>query len=103
MHLVVADGQLVGFMNVEALQSVPRDEWSMNAVQSVMKPRDQIQWATPDEPAMTLIERMRRSGAEQMAVITGGNIIGMVTRDSIARVLQTRNDVAHLTRHLPEN
>jgi Zn-dependent protease/predicted transcriptional regulator len=103
MHLVVADGQLVGFMTVEALQSVPRDEWSMNAVQRVMKPRDQIQWAAPDEPALTLIERMRRSGAEQMAVITGGNIIGMVTRDSIARVLQTRNDVAHLTRHLPEN
>ena len=34
MHLVVSDGQLVGFMTVEALQSVPREEWSMMSVQA---------------------------------------------------------------------
>ena len=39
--------------------------------------------------------------AEQMAVIHGGNIVGMVTRDSIMRVVQTRNDLAHLTKHDP--
>jgi Zn-dependent protease/predicted transcriptional regulator len=103
MHLVVADGQLVGFMSVHGLQSVPRDEWSMMSVQGVMKPRDHMQWATPEEPALELLERMRRSNAEQMAVITGGNIVGMVTRDSIMRVVQTRNDLAHLTRHSPQS
>ena len=102
IHLVVTDGQLVGLMSVQALQSVPREEWSMMSVQAVMRSRDQMQWATPEESALELLDRMRQSNAEQMAVITGGNIIGMVTRDSIMRVVQTRNDLAHLTRHAPE-
>jgi Zn-dependent protease/predicted transcriptional regulator len=100
-HLVVTEGQLVGLMSVRDLQSVPREEWSMMSVQAVMKPRDQMQWAAPEESALDLLERMRRSNAEQMAVIHGGNIIGMVTRDSIMRVVQTRNDLAHLTKHDP--
>ena len=101
IHLVVADGQLVGFMTVEALQAVPRDEWPMMSVQAVMKSRDHMQWAAPEEPALSLLDRMRNTNAEQMAVITGGNIVGMVTRDSIMRAVQTRNDLAHLTKHLP--
>jgi len=97
MHLVVADGQLVGYMTVDALQAIPREEWSMMAVQGAMMPRDHLQWAAPEEPALDLLERMRRNNVEQMAVITGGNVVGMVTRDSISRVVQMRNDLRHLS------
>ena len=39
-HLVITDGRLAGLMTIEALQSVPRDEWSGTSVQAVMLPRD---------------------------------------------------------------
>jgi hypothetical protein len=39
--------------------------------------------------------------SEQTAVINGGNIVGVVTRDSIMRVVQTRNDLALITKHDP--
>ena len=81
----------------EALQSVPREEWPMNSVQAVMLSRDGLQLAAPEDSAVELLERMRSSNVDQMAVITGGNIVGMVTRDSISRAVQTRNDVGHLT------
>jgi Zn-dependent protease/CBS domain-containing protein len=96
-HLVVTDAKLVGLMTLEALQSVPREEWGMTSVQAVMLPRDRLQWAAPDEPAMDLLERMRRAQVNQMAVITDGNVVGMVTRDSVQRALETRSDLARVT------
>jgi hypothetical protein len=32
-----------------------------------------------------------------MAVINGGNLVGLVTRDSILRVVQARADLGHLS------
>jgi Zn-dependent protease len=96
VHLVVSDGKLAGLMTLEALQTVPRDEWSMMSVQAVMLSRDTLEWAAPEEPAMELLDRMRRTEVDQMAVITGGNVVGLVTRDSVQRILQTRHDLARL-------
>ncbi len=95
-HLVVADGQLVGLMTFEALQAVPRAEWPNTSVQAAMLSRDRVQWAAPDEPALDLLERMRRAQVDQMAVVTGGSVVGLVTRDSILRVVQTRTEPGHV-------
>jgi Zn-dependent protease/predicted transcriptional regulator len=96
-HLVVSDGQLVGLITVQLLQAVPREEWVTTSVQAVMFPRDALQWAAPEEPALSLLERMRNANVEEMAVVTGGNLVGLVTRDSILRVVQARVDLRHLT------
>jgi len=97
-HLVVSsDGQLAGLMTVEALQAVPRDEWHTTSVQAVMLSRDGLQWAAPEESALALLERMRNANVEEMAVVNGGNLVGLVTRDSITRVVQARVDLGHLT------
>jgi Zn-dependent protease/predicted transcriptional regulator len=95
-HLVVAHDQLVGLMTAEALHSVPNQDWDVTSVQAVMLPKDRLHWAAPEEPALSLLDRMRTIGMQQMPVITGGNVVGIVTRDSILRVLQTRHEVGSL-------
>ena len=60
-----------------------------------MLSRDGLQWAAPEEPALELLERMRNANVEEMAVVTGGNLVGLVTRDSILRVVQARMDLGH--------
>jgi Zn-dependent protease/predicted transcriptional regulator len=97
-HLVVAHDQLVGLMTAEALHSVPNQDWDVTSVQAVMLPKDKLHWAAPEEPALSLLDRMRTIGMQQMPVITGGNVVGIVTRDSILRVLQTRHEVGSLVR-----
>ncbi len=91
-HLVVAHEQLVGLMTAEALHSVPQNDWDVTSVQAVMLPKEKLQWAAPEEPALTLLDRMRNVGMQQMPVIAGGSVVGIVTRDSIMRVLQTRTN-----------
>lgn len=99
VHLVTMDDRLVGLMNVTSLSTVPRDEWDMNAVQSVMVPRDKILWASPQEPLQRLLERLIAADVNQMPVVNhegedgAANIVGMVTREAILRVIQTRSEL----------
>jgi len=97
-HLVITDDRLVGMMNVHTLNSVPRDEWVHTSVQAVMIPRERILWATPDEPLLGLLERLLTADVNQMPIVSGSDngaaqIVGMVTRDSILRVLRTRSEL----------
>jgi CBS domain-containing protein len=97
-HLVITGERLVGMMNVQTLNSVARDEWAHMSVQGVMIPRDKILWAAPEEPLLGLLERLVSADVNQMPVVSGGTgdgaqIIGMITRDSILRVVRTRAEV----------
>lgn len=96
-HLVVSDGQLAGLMTIQTLRAVPQEDWGSTSVQAVMLPRERLQLAAPEESALALLERMRNTNVDEMAVVTGGNLIGLVTRDSILRVVQARVDLRHLT------
>jgi Zn-dependent protease/predicted transcriptional regulator len=97
-HLVIKEDRLVGMMNVHTLNSVPRDEWAHNSIQAVMIPRERILWATPDEPLLGLLERLLTADINQMPIVSGSDngaaqIIGMVSRDSILRVMKTRSEI----------
>lgn len=97
-HLVITDDRLVGMMNVHTLNSVPRNEWENTSVQAAMIPRERILWATPDEPLLGLLERLLTADVNQMPIVSGSDngaaqIVGMVTRASILRVLRTRSEL----------
>jgi Zn-dependent protease/predicted transcriptional regulator len=101
-HLVTTDDRLVGMVNVHALNSVPRNEWGNMSVQGVMIPREKILWARPEESLLGLLERLVAADVNQMPVVSdtendGAHIIGMITRDSILRVMQARSEVGSLT------
>ena len=97
VHLVTMHDRLVGLMNVSALSQVPREDWNVNSVQAVMVPREKILWAAPDEPLQKLLERLIAADVNQMPVVTqleeGAHIVGMVTREAILRVIQTRSEL----------
>ena len=101
-HLVTTDDRLVGMINVRTLNSVPRDEWSNTSVQGVMIPREKILLARPEESLLGLLERLVAADVNQMPVVSdtendGAHIIGMITRDSILRVMQARSEVGTVT------
>ena len=98
VHIVTMGQRLVGMMNVAALNTVPREDWNMNSVQAVMVPRERILWAAPDEPLPALLDRLVAADVNQMPVVQHSedgmaNIVGMVTRDAILRVIQTRSEL----------
>jgi predicted transcriptional regulator len=92
-HLVVTDGELMGLMSVHLLNRVPHENWASTSVQAAMIPREQIHWTAPEEPVLSLLERMQNEDINQMPVVTAGQVVGLVSRESILRVVQTHAEV----------
>jgi Zn-dependent protease len=92
-HLVVADGHLAGLMTLDALKSVPQSEWMGTSVQAVMLPRDRVNWTTPQETALALMDRMRNEGLQEVAVVDNESVVGLVTLDSVAQAVQIRAEL----------
>jgi Zn-dependent protease/predicted transcriptional regulator len=95
-HIVTGSGKPVGLVTLHAARMEPREEWANTAIQAVMLPIDRIHSASPEEPVLGVLERMQSEDVNQMPVISEGQIIGMVARDAILRVLQTRIQAGHL-------
>lgn len=92
-HLVVSDGQLAGLITLDALKAVPESEWSRTSVQAVMLPRDRVYWTTPTETALALMDRMREGNLQQVAVVDGERVVGLVTLESVAQAVQIRAEL----------
>ena len=95
-HIVTGVGKPVGLITIHAARTVPRDEWPNTSLQAVMTPIDKMQAASPEEPALGLLERMQRDGVNQIPVVSGGDIVGVIGRDAILHLLQTRLQLGHL-------
>jgi predicted transcriptional regulator len=89
-HVVTADGNPVGLITLHGACSVPHDRWGNTSIQAVMLTLDRIHSASPDEPVIGVLERMQKEDINQMPVASDGRIVGMITRDTILRFLQTR-------------
>jgi Zn-dependent protease/predicted transcriptional regulator len=99
-HFVLSDGQLLGLINVHALNSVPRKQWPDTSVQAAMIPRDKIVCSAPDQPLLPLLKQMIEADVNQVPVLSAvagspsdSRVVGIVTRDSILQVIQAHNEV----------
>ncbi len=98
-HLVISDGALLGLMTVHLLNRVPREEWAATSVQAGMIQREEIRWARPEDPVLVLLERMSNEDINQMPVVADGAVVGMVTRETILRVVRARVELGRLVAH----
>lgn len=95
-HVVTGAGRPVGLIALAVVRSVPRSEWTNTSVQAVMQPLDKIPAAAPNEPATAILERMQQEEIGQIPVVSEGQIVGIIGRDTILRALQTRLQLGHL-------
>jgi len=97
-HLVTSGDELLGLMSLHTMNQVPREDWAVTSVQAAMVPRERLLTAWPDEPALSVLERMQSSDVNQMPVVANGEVVGMISRESILRMLQTRAELGELSR-----
>lgn len=95
-HVVTALGQPVGLVTLHAVRSVPRSEWDNTSIQAVMQPLSKIPVVSPNEPATKILERMQQEEIGEIPVVSQGQIVGIIGRDTILRALQTRLQLGHL-------
>lgn len=85
---VVDDGRLVGLVCIGDVSRLPQDAWDRAPVSAIMTPRERLVVATPDEEALSALRKFAERDVEQLPVLEGDELVGMLTRSAIARWLE---------------
>jgi Zn-dependent protease len=80
------EGQPAGVVTVAALESVPPSQRHVVRAGDVAVPAWAVAVTRPDEPVARLVGRLR-GGSGIAVVVVGGELVGVVTRDDIARAV----------------
>ncbi len=89
--MVVDEGRLVGILTLDNIKSVPQPSWEATQIRKIMAPADKLRVAYPDQEALSILEQMEADDINQMPVVSGGRVIGLITRDNLIRFLHVRS------------
>jgi Zn-dependent protease len=84
-----------GLLTLHRLKDVPRERWHVTRVNEVMIPYDKMKRTNPDCELIECLDEMNRDGVNQLPVMEGTKLLGMLTREDIVNFLQTLQQFGH--------
>ena len=91
--LVVEDNHLAGLITTHEIKDIPRDEWPSKTVADAMRTFDNLQTIKPETSLTDALETMASNDVNQLPVVSGRRIAGVISRNSIVQLLQTRREL----------
>jgi Zn-dependent protease/CBS domain-containing protein len=87
-------GHVAGLITAGEVRATDRSRWPEMQIHQIMQPLDRVRAIEPDTPIIKAAELMAREDLNQLPVISDEHIQGMITRDRIFQVLQSRMQLA---------
>jgi Zn-dependent protease len=87
--IVEKAGVIAGLMTLHKVREVPRPDWPSTRVSQAMIPAEKMKWVSPDGELWEALQEMNRDGVNQLPVMTGGRIQGVLSRENVIDYLQT--------------
>ncbi len=84
---VLDQGGLRGMICLEDVRRLDRSQWSEQRVENVMTPAEGLHTVGPNERATAALDLLVQRGINQLPVVEGGRLVGMVTREDILKWL----------------
>jgi Zn-dependent protease len=94
--LVDRGDHTAGLVTLHNIKEVPRSSWATMTAAQAMTPLEKLSRIDANAELWTALEKMGGSGINQMPVMRGGDLVGMLTRGDIVRYLQTLQQVGNL-------
>ena len=91
---VMAGEELLGLVTLTDVRKLERDQWPATAVFNVMTPFERLRTVSFGEDARQLLQLMSEADLNQVPVVEGRRLLGMVTRADILHLIQLRREVA---------
>ncbi|MDO8669805.1 MAG: site-2 protease family protein [Dehalococcoidia bacterium] len=92
---VVADGRLVGLISLTDLKRIPRDKWTTTPIRDVMTKLDELKTVSVRDDAAAAFRLLTDSNVNQLPVVESGNVIGLVNRENILKLIQMRGQLGY--------
>ena len=84
-YAVYRDDFLVGLLSLRQLGRIPMQTWSQTSIERAMLPIESAPAMEPSAPALGALHLILEEGVEQIAVMAEGRLLGLVTRNELAR------------------
>jgi Zn-dependent protease/CBS domain-containing protein len=91
--LVDQEGREAGLLTLHNLKEVPRSSWTTTTAAQAMIPIEKLSRIDANAELWTALEKMGRDGINQMPVMRGSEMVGMLSRGDVVRYLQTLQQV----------
>src|SRR6202011_2811615 len=88
-YAVYRDDYLVGLLSLQQLGRIPVHSWAQTSIERAMLPIETAPAMEPSAPALGALHLILEEGVEQIAVMAEGRLLGLVTRNELARVSET--------------
>lgn len=88
-----ASGIFRGMLTLGEIKEVPQADWPNVTVGQAMRLADQVVAANPDTPLMAALQDMDDAGVNQVPVLEGGVICGLLTREQVLRYVRLRAEI----------
>jgi Zn-dependent protease len=94
---VMAAAEFVGIMTLTDVRKVPRDQWATTSVFRAMTPAGQLHAVSPDDNLMAVLRLMAEHDVNQLPVLRGRELAGMLDRGDVMRFIQVRRDLGDVS------
>jgi Zn-dependent protease/CBS domain-containing protein len=90
--VVEQDGRVAGLLTLHHIKEIPRADWSTETAAQVMIPAEQMKRTQPDAELWAALQEMDRDGVNQLPVMMGDQIQGVLGRDDVISILRTMRE-----------
>ena len=91
--LVNRGEKVVGLMTLHRVKEVPRLDWAHTTAAQVMLPLEELKSTSPNAELWTALQQMDRDGVNQLPVMTGKQVVGMLSREDVITFLRTMQEL----------
>jgi Zn-dependent protease/CBS domain-containing protein len=86
-----ADGKMIGEIAVDAMKTIPTNDWWNVQVKELVQPAEQLVTVAIDMPLLEVVTLLEEKNVQTLAVLKDGAVLtGLLEKDSIIKLLQKR-------------
>ena len=84
---------MTGLITPHEVKQLVRGKWPSTAVDEIKRPLEELRSVLPDAPVMDALSTMARYNLNQLPVISGHHLEGVLSREQLLNYLHTHEDL----------
>ncbi len=85
LYPVTQEKNLLGYLSLQEVKSLPKEEWKTTTVSQIMIPRNSFQTISDQTSALEALNLMQQSGASTLLVTKEHELIGLLTPNDLLK------------------
>jgi len=85
---VIKDGRIKGLVSIHRIKRIPRNRWGQTTIEEIMIPLGHLKVIGPADGLWAAFQEMSEEGVNQLPVMEGERLIGMLARDNLISFLR---------------